>query len=977
MCPSDSGPPAGGETLTLDPHASPELAESPDDSIHGELPECDPDRYELLGEHARGGIGKVLRVRDRYLDRVVAIKMLMSTSNASRARFEREARITARLEHPSIVPVHEAGRWPTGEPFYAMKLVSGRPLRDVIREATTRNERLALLPTVSAVAEAIAYAHSEGVIHRDLKPSNILVGEYGETVVVDWGLARRIDGDDDRAGDDGPYRAAGSPNVTRAGDVLGTPAYMSPEQARGERTDERADVYALGAILYETLTGAHPYSGGSSDEVIRKVIAEPPPPIGEVEPNIPPDLVAIVSKAMARDPDQRYRNADGLGLDLRRYLTGQLVRAHRYSARERISRWATRHRAALGGVALAAAAGVATFALVGAPDTGPSCAVPDDALAGVWDPDVRARVSAAVSAAGDDGAAMFDRAAARLDAYADGWRAMRRGACEATHVRGVQSEAVLDLRMRCIDRRRADLAALTASLAELPEGTTPSRVLSAVFSLPPLDSCADVDALTAEVPPPPEPDRRAKFDELQASLSDVNAQRALGRTERAVEIAESLLEPARALGHDGVLAEVLVNLASVNDLIANVDRARDLFSEAAPIAARAGRPELVAKCWLELMMLYADRYRTPAEAKRIQPYAEAAVALAGDSPRLRAHWHETMGVVSWRSKQLETARDHLEKALAIYETGDDPVKVGYTHSDLGAVCRAMGKLDEAQAHYERGLDVFEENYGPNPTHAMSLLHNLATLYQYRGEHEAAMKTYERALMVKEAALGPDNPLVASTLTSMGIVHERLGQYDEALAMHQRALAIFTTKYEPGNYKIGYSHLLIGEVLADRGDYAGARDHIETARGVFRRSYEPDDPMFAEVEITLAQVDAAQGNPKAALARCERAQALRAQEPPSEENTVQVQMCLGDAYAELGKHAEAVKHYEISLAAQPSPDMRPEVRASTQLSLAKSLWESGGDRDRALQLARAARAAFDVPWRKDDLAHLDAWLAERQ
>ena len=158
----------------------------------GAAPIRDPDRYEILGEHGRGGLGRVSRAHDKDLGRDIAIKELLKRGHVNELRFVREAMITARLEHPGIVPVHEAGRWPDGTPFYAMKLVSGRPLRALIAERKTVDERIGLLHHVIAVADAIAYAHGRNIIHRDLKPANVIVGDFGETVVIDWGLAKDL-----------------------------------------------------------------------------------------------------------------------------------------------------------------------------------------------------------------------------------------------------------------------------------------------------------------------------------------------------------------------------------------------------------------------------------------------------------------------------------------------------------------------------------------------------------------------------------------------------------------------------------------------------------------------------------------------------------------------------------------------------------------------------------------------------------------
>ena len=164
----------------------------------------DPDRYHIITEHGRGGLGRVSRAHDRELGRDIAIKELLSRGYISEVRFLREALITARLEHPGIVPVHEAGRWPDGTPFYAMKLVSGRPLRELITERTTVEERIGLLHHVIAVAGAIAYAHGRNIIHRDLKPANVIVGDFGETIVIDWGLAKDLTVSEEAATGGGP-----------------------------------------------------------------------------------------------------------------------------------------------------------------------------------------------------------------------------------------------------------------------------------------------------------------------------------------------------------------------------------------------------------------------------------------------------------------------------------------------------------------------------------------------------------------------------------------------------------------------------------------------------------------------------------------------------------------------------------------------------------------------------------------------------
>jgi serine/threonine protein kinase len=207
------------------------------------LPVVPVTTYSFGREVARGGMGRVVAAHDLRIGRPVAVKELLDSSPSTAARFEREARITARLQHPGIVPIYEIGTWPDGTPFYAMRLVEGKTLSAALAEA---DNRLALLPSVIAACEAIAFAHAHDVIHRDLKPSNIMVGAFGETVVIDWGLAKTLDEADDR--DVGPYRSVPESDLTAVGEVMGTAAYMPPEQANAEPVDRRADVYSLGAI---------------------------------------------------------------------------------------------------------------------------------------------------------------------------------------------------------------------------------------------------------------------------------------------------------------------------------------------------------------------------------------------------------------------------------------------------------------------------------------------------------------------------------------------------------------------------------------------------------------------------------------------------------------------------------------------------------------------------------------------------------
>ncbi len=318
-------------------------------------------RYELTIEIARGGMGRVVEAMDNVLGRTVALKEALSRDPDSVRRFERETRITARLEHPSIVPVHDAGTTPTGAPFYVMRKIGGRPLEELVAKYPELTDRLALLPHLVAAAHAVAHAHERGVVHRDVKPSNILVGELGETMLIDWGLAKAL-GEPEPSGVDAEprtltpvYEDDSDIIKTRAGVVFGTPGFIAPEQLRGSPPDERCDVYALGATLYHLLARRPPHYSKSAADMMRAAVDGPAQPLRERVPGVPPELATIVDKALAFDRNARYPDARALADDLQRFIGGQIVASHHYSTRERIARWIRKNRTTVG-VGIAAVA---------------------------------------------------------------------------------------------------------------------------------------------------------------------------------------------------------------------------------------------------------------------------------------------------------------------------------------------------------------------------------------------------------------------------------------------------------------------------------------------------------------------------------------------------------------------------------------------------------------------------------------------
>jgi serine/threonine-protein kinase len=332
------------------------------------------ERYTLTRLHARGGIGQVWLARDGTLGREVALKELRPEQTHNPmiwSRFLEEARITGQLEHPNIVPVHELVEPDSKKdqhPFYTMRFVRGRTLTEAIRAYHERRrggraeplEYRALLDAFVSVCNAVAYAHSRGVIHRDLKGQNVVLGDYGEVIVLDWGLAKLVD----RVEETLTPAVALEAEVDRAGTIqgqaLGTPAYMSPEQAEGriDRIDRRTDVYGLGAILYEILTDQAPFSGGDTAAVLRKVIHEPPAAPRSLDASIPKALEAVCLKALAKRPEDRYGSARDLADEIRHVLADEPVKAYREPPLLRLARWGRRHKPLVAGAAVLLVASV-------------------------------------------------------------------------------------------------------------------------------------------------------------------------------------------------------------------------------------------------------------------------------------------------------------------------------------------------------------------------------------------------------------------------------------------------------------------------------------------------------------------------------------------------------------------------------------------------------------------------------------------
>lgn len=354
-------------------------------------------RYLATEYHAAGGLGVVYRAQDEELNRTVALKCMRAAANAESPagkRFLLEAEVTSQLEHPGIAPVHGRGRTEDGRPFYTMRFIEGETLQDATRRyhaptgipSERRNaEMRRLLRAFVGVCETVAYAHSKGVIHRDLKPSNVMVGPFGEVLVMDWGLAKqarsqesavRSRESEDKSSNDSAHSVTDTPvdipatpsiDLTVYGRAKGSPSFMSPEQARGEwdRVGPASDIYSLGSTLFYVLTGRVPYDGRTSAEVVAKVKDGAFPSARSVNGEVPAALDAVCHKAMAFEPNERYLTAGALADDVERWLADEPVLAWREPFTVRVRRWARQHRTLVTATSAALVVGFLLLAVYG------------------------------------------------------------------------------------------------------------------------------------------------------------------------------------------------------------------------------------------------------------------------------------------------------------------------------------------------------------------------------------------------------------------------------------------------------------------------------------------------------------------------------------------------------------------------------------------------------------------------------------
>ncbi|HWB74551.1 MAG TPA: serine/threonine-protein kinase [Nannocystaceae bacterium] len=1000
----------GGESITR-PAAvlpeSPPSASAPFVPATTRQPGTQLGRFVVLDVLGKGGMGVVYLAYDPELERKVALKLVRAQRSDhgptnAQARLLREAQALAQLRHPNVVGVYDVGTL-DDEVFIAMEYVPGRTLRQWIDQ--TNPDWREILRVMIGAGRGLAAAHARGLVHRDVKPANIVVEDGGNARVLDFGLARTRQRDDD----DTPSLEAATPSgklreaLTQAGAVMGTPAYMAPEQHTGDAIGPATDQYGFCVTLFEALYGRHPLPGRNAAELAQAAFAarflSPPR-----RTKVPRRVHRLMLRGLAPSAADRYADMNAL-CDA---LADDPEAARR--------RW-------LGGGLAAAAVATAAIVSYRAWAEGPGPCDAAQALGDHWNDARRGELAAALTAVDRPFVATTAaRVETIVDAWAARWTAQWREACEATHVRHEQTMAVLALREACLERRASELDALLGVLATADVDVV-AEAVEATRELGDPQSCADTVALGSSAPLPDDPQSRAALSELQAQIDRARALRAANRFDEGLAIAEPLAQRVAALGHlpteaDAMLAlgELQAGAGAPNEALASYERA--------VWAAEAGRVDAVAaRGWLAILGVTGVTLSRHDDAERAAVRADAAILRAGEDPRSRASWHHSLASLAEDRGDFARAREHFEQALAIREEtlAPDDADIAGTEMGLGNVLHELGDSEGARVHYQRALDIFERGLGPDHPDLGLAMSNLANLDYGLGRFDDALAGYRATLELWERVLGPDHPDNAIILNNLGNVVADLGRADEAITYYQRALALWEDAYGPDHPNVASAYGNLGLMYRDAGRLGDAQlaherelairqkvhpeghDSVAKALGnlamlastegrlddalalhgralTMRKSLREVDPAsIAFSEAGIGTVLRKLGRDAEALERFEAARATWAKQLGDDHPLVaQARLDIGRSLYALGRTDEALPHLEHAHAVRTARAQPEGLRGETAFALALALWDQGKERPRALRLAREAET-LAASTRNGDAALLvdvKAWLAKR-
>lgn len=867
----------------------------------GTVPGAAIGRFIIESELGAGGMGVVFAARDPVLDRLVAVKLIRGGGGVTgETRLLREAQALARLTDPNVVTVYEAGI--AGSSVYlAMELVDGTTLREWITTPRTWRE---VVQVYLAAGRGLAAAHAAGMVHRDFKPANVFIDRTGRVKVGDFGLV----GAEPSAGESAI--GAGTTTITNTGNIMGTPAYMAPEQKAGEAIDARADQYAFCKCLREA--------------------------VGDGTP-----IESIIVRGMRDDRAARYPSMIALLAELE---------------------WALRRRRryVIGAAALAIAGiAVGATALASRRGVEDPCARSDERLAGVWDPAQRTAMRDHVLAIDPkQGEASFGAVAPIIDGYAGAWRTMARDACRANRVTHADSDTLYDRRTRCLDRRRAELVAATTTVLAAKDLARLDAAITGVSSLTNLAACADAEALLAVTPPPDDPAARREVDAVTAELDAITGARRAGKLDGLEARAIAVVDRARKTKHAPTLSAALHVRIELMYELANRAGTAPLLRELTEVAAAGHEDAEAAWAWSDLLTVTAGDLGKPEDALVLIPAARAALARAGNDPWARVNllYNEGAAYSSANGHEAEALARYAEaKKLLIDEGAERPGstlthRLADVHYATARVYLMAHDLEAAVPLYKRAIELWTLAYGPDHPDVAWGWVGLADTLRWQGKTKESLDAYREAIRIRESRLG-ETPHLAELLvgfTSALVDAKLLPEAERTIA---RALKILRA-----------AHLEIETAVAlmVQGLVLDAQDKADETRTAYRdaiaifEAKAPTDTNYATTVYNLGELETKTGHCDKALVEYDRAlglftKLLGADHP----NVVFPLTAIGKCHVVLRDPIKAISVLDRALAI---PNAGPPVLvAYAKFFRGRALFESGRDRVKGLEIAKAANA----------------------
>jgi len=779
-------------------------------------------RYLVLERLGAGGMAVVASAYDSRLDRKVAVKLVHPRMNAlnGRARMLKEAQSLAQLAHPNVVAVYDVGTHDE-HVVLAMELVQGRTLRQWLLEGP--HPWRTVLDRFVRAGRGLAAAHAAGIVHRDFKPDNVLVGDDGRVLVADFGLATA------RGISQPPIPGARSSSLldvqlTANGTVVGTPAYMAPEQRSGLPVDARVDQFSFCVALHEALFGERMRFDPHAQRVLTPVRSDLGPALGA-----PAWLRRVLARGLAIAPSGRWPSMEALLTALGEHTTPR-------------RRWA--------GVALSAcivAGGALGWPHDGDADEVGRCARASTAAAELWSSETRGRIERAMTRTGVAHARhTWRHVESNLHAYVQGWTRMHESTCTS-------GDPIAGERTRtCLARRRVALQSTIDVLAEA-DATAVERAARVVAALPALDDCVDPERAT--LPVPDDPRTAAEVEAIRERLQHAHALGQAGRYGEGIAIARAQIDLAELTGHMPLQAEAQLQLGALLELGGDAKAAEDHLLRAVWLARESGHDVPAALAMIRLMGAVGYHQARVEDGLAWWRHAEAAAERARLDRRHVAWMRNAAASVLYRAGDYDGAGAIYEQNLELLaepQNDAERQELAGALNNLGNVEARRNRMDGSTQALERAVEVMTELLGPeHPTVAITIA-NLGNMRFDLGELEVANEHLQRALRILRASVPDDHPAIASLLGNLGLVQERLGRAQDGRRSLEESTALKRRRLGDDHPDVAHSLNNLGEVVRGQGDAAAAAEYHAEAVEIWRRK-DPEHP-YASFPLANLGVD---------------------------------------------------------------------------------------------------------------------------